>query len=320
MVWQGHALAGTGMHEYLRRIIDGLLLAPDNGVGNGGGGSSDDEEIDDDNDLDDGEDVTDDTEDTDDSNTDDNKKRDANSDSPSARFERLLGKYHGDTRKVAEVLFRDNYKLRTSRGLLRTENDELRRQVPRKGAMNITPQEYKDFQAYRKLGTPKDVAAGLTRRNELEQEVTRTKKVATISKAARAVGFNATVLQELGSDLEYIVRTDDETGDEEAFVVSTSKENGATVKKEIPLDEYADKHWKIFKRSLLDLDNDADESDDSDGKGRTRNNGRGDSRGDNTFIRQRGGANQQRRSSSNNRQSVGAGYLRSRYAPAKENN
>lgn len=298
------------MHEYLRRVIDGLLLAPDDGVGSGSGGSSDDEELDDDTDLDDGEDTTDDTEDTDDNDADDKKKRD-NADSPAARFERLLSKHRGDTRKVAEILFRDNYKLRTSRGLLRDENDELRRQVPRKGAMNITPQEYKDFQAYKKLGTPKDVAAGLTRRSELEQEVTRTRKVATITNAARAVGYNATVLQELGGDLEYVIRKDDETGDEEAFVVSTSKENGATVKKEIPLEEYADKHWKIFKRSLMELDADQD---DTEERTSTRNGN------DNTFIRQRGGGNQQRRSSGNNRQSVGQSYLRSRYAPAKENN
>lgn len=315
MEWQGHVLAGKRMHEYLRRIIDGLLLAPDSGVGNGGGGSSDDEELDDDDTLDDGEDEAEATEDTDDSDADDKKKRDA-ANSPAAVFERMLNKYRGDTRKLAEQLFRDNFKLRTTRGLLRTEVETLQRQVPRKGAMNITPQEYKDFQAYRKLGTPKDVAAGLASKAQLEQEVTRTKKIATISKAARTVGYNATVLQELGGDLEYVVRSDDSSGEEEAFVVSTTKENGATVKKEIPLEEYADKHWKVFKRSLLDLDTDADDDDESDNRSQNRQRG---GQGENTFIRQRGGNTQQRRSSSNNRQSVGAGYLRSRYAPAKEN-
>lgn len=217
------------MLVWLRLLPLLLLLAQSNASASG---DSNNTNVDSTNDNDSGADSDDTTDDTDDdATTDDDEDSDANANSSGktvkgTTFERgfnnLLERFGNNPRRVAEHLYRQDYKHRENLRLARTENEQLRTQLPKNGARTVDKQTARDLEAYRKLGKPQELATLLANGRKAEQDLQARTKDDTIRDVAELTGWNYKALKGAASDVEYTIKEVDANGQKQrqAFVVT----------------------------------------------------------------------------------------------------
>jgi hypothetical protein len=160
----------------------------------------------------------------------------------------VLQQYGNDAIRMADrvaELERDNYQLREQRRTLREEVTGLKgRQTP-EGAVVLTGDDAKAWQAFSSLGKPDEVQAKLTERDTLAAEVAAAKKAETLRQVAEASGLNFAPLKRVGADHEYELR-DATDADGKAVKVAYIKVGDAFK----PLAEHVDTEWADIKPAL----------------------------------------------------------------------
>ena len=161
----------------------------------------------------------------------------------------LLTQYNGDAARMAERLadvLNDNFKGREKNRTLEAENERLKANQKPEGAVVLTGDDVKAYEAYTALGKPDEIKAKLGERDTFEGELTGLKRDATLRDVAQEAGFAFPVLKRLGADREYEIRDEQRDGKP---VKRPYIKDGDTFK---PLDEYAaqDAEWAPFLPSL----------------------------------------------------------------------
>jgi hypothetical protein len=156
-----------------------------------------------------------------------------------ARFERLKARYDGDMGKIALGLHEDLWRAR------RRAKAAEERAVPA-GAVVLTAEQGKAWDAYQKLGAPADLAASLEGAKTATAELAKLARAQKLRDAAEAHGFRPSVLERLanidGIDIEI-----------EEVEADGGKRRQARVKdgaKNPTLAEYASEKWIEFEASL----------------------------------------------------------------------
>lgn len=172
---------------------------------------------------------------------------DPGSDLPNAvvkAFEKLLERKGGDASAVAQMLFQENKSYRD-------KISELSGKVPTEGAVVLSADEAKEWQAYRALGAVTDIKQGLEQRTQLQGQLDDAKRGETLRTVAEAAGYKPSVLTQLdrmakaqGKALTFEVR--DTQADGKTVAISYVKD-GET---EHSLADYAAAQWADFLPAL----------------------------------------------------------------------
>ncbi len=156
----------------------------------------------------------------------------------------VLEQYGRDALRLAEKLAdvqSDNYRLREERRGLKQQLTEAVGKVPADGSKVLTTDEAAAYSAYVALGKPADIKSAIETKGAAEQELTVLKREKQIAKAAEALGYKASVLERLATDLDIQVRP---VKDSAPLVVVVA--NG----EETALADYATTNWPDFLPAL----------------------------------------------------------------------
>lgn len=165
----------------------------------------------------------------------------------------LLARYGKDgdaALRMAEQLSAaqaDNYKLRDKNRQLREEVTGLRSKAAPDGAVVLTADEAKRWEAYQGLGVePAAIKAALTERDEVKQRLTGLEREKVLRDVAEVAGYKPSVLGQLpgSADLAFDIRTVTQDGKSERAVYV--KADG----KDVPLADYAQQQWADFLPAL----------------------------------------------------------------------
>lgn len=159
----------------------------------------------------------------------------------------ILARYNGDAVRIAEKLadaLNDNYGLRRKRDDLTSEVTTLKANQRPEGAVILTGDDAKAYEAYTALGKPDELATIKAERDTLATEVATTKKQGLIRDVAEIAAFKPAVLTRLGGDLDYVIKevTEGEVTKKAAYVKTEQGEK--------PLTEYAQAQWGDFLPAL----------------------------------------------------------------------
>lgn len=118
---------------------------------------------------------------------------------------------------------------------------DVRGKLPGEGTLVLDAATAALWQAYQGLGTPEELKQFLQEREALATENGAFKREKTIAQVAKAAGYKADVLTEVGGAAEYVVKTVDEAGKqvERAFVKQGDQE--------IPIDTHFTKLLPALK-------------------------------------------------------------------------
>lgn len=168
---------------------------------------------------------------------------------PTQAFQSRLTKMNGDAMAFATQLFDENFQLREAKRQLGEQIAALQVKVPVDGAIVLSGDDAKAYEAYKALGTPKELKDRIDAYPTLEDENKGLKLRDSLREVAD-VGFGGTKLR--FSVLEDRVKA---SGGTLQFVVKEGrdKRKAAYVKdgdKETPLEEYAEKNWADYMPSL----------------------------------------------------------------------
>lgn len=156
-------------------------------------------------------------------------------------FERLLTTHHGDVYAVAEHLFDDNFKTRSSKRLAEEQVLKLEALVPSDGAVVLTGEDAIVWKEVRALvQTPTEIRERIAERDTLKSEVADSRRAIELRRIAEVAGVKYSVLsnQDVGGKLDYdIQQVDDGKGVkvERVFVKVTDDKK---VTSTVPFDEY----------------------------------------------------------------------------------
>src|SRR5690348_6795389 len=89
---------------------------------------------------------------------------------PTQAFQNRLNKLNGDAMAFATQLFDENYRLREDKRQLNEQLTTAQGKVPADGALVLTGDEAKAFEAYKALGTPKELKDRIDAYPTLEDE------------------------------------------------------------------------------------------------------------------------------------------------------
>lgn len=164
-----------------------------------------------------------------------------------ATVQRLLDKKGAD--QATADLLKDNFKQREEIRERDARIKDLEGKVPGEGAVVLTAEQAKDWEAYQALGKPDAVKATVDKVATLETDIAKRDREKTQKEAADAAGFKPSVLAKLpGADeLTYETREEEVDGEKRPVAYVTPKGDGAKPQK---LTEYADENWKELLPAL----------------------------------------------------------------------
>lgn len=161
----------------------------------------------------------------------------------------VLTQYGGDAIRMADrvaELERENYRYREQKRDLTAENTALKATQTPEGAVVLTGDAVKAYEALAALGKPEEVKAALAERDTLKGEVTTVRRNETLRAVAEAEGADLAILRLAGANLDYVVKdvTEGDTARKRAFV----KGEGNS---ETPLTDYAKANWAEVEGKLF---------------------------------------------------------------------
>lgn len=141
-----------------------------------------------------------------------------------AVVDRILASQGNDARRALGQLADENLAYRRQRKALRQQVEQLTARLPKEGAVVLTGDDAKAWEAYKALGKPEELKKKVDRSAELETKLADRDRQTVIDEAAGAVQYNKDVLGEeiRRRDLHLEMREVTETV------------NGQTVKKKVP--------------------------------------------------------------------------------------
>lgn len=159
----------------------------------------------------------------------------------------LLARYGASPERLAENLekaYGENFSLREKNRGLTGEVTTLKANQRPDGAVILTGDDAKAYEAYTALGKPDELATIKTERDTLATEVATTKKQSLLRDVAEIAEFKPAVLTRLGGDLDYVIKevTEGEVTRKAAYVKTEQGEK--------PLTEYAQAQWGDFLPAL----------------------------------------------------------------------
>jgi len=180
---------------------------------------------------------TSDTQDTDadDSDTDDDADADEDGSSGTrvqgTSFERgftnLMERFGNNARRVAEHLYRQDYKHRESLRLARGEVETLKQRVPKDGSRVVDRTTARELAEYRKLGKPTEVQQRLQAGVDASTALKTREKDDVLRDVAEVVGWNYKALKGAASDLDYTIKEVDDGRGGKKKVAHVVTRNGA---------------------------------------------------------------------------------------------
>jgi hypothetical protein len=163
---------------------------------------------------------TSDTQDTDadDSDTDDDADADEDGSSGTrvqgTSFERgftnLMERFGNNARRVAEHLYRQDYKHRESLRLARGEVETLKQRVPKDGSRVVDRATARELAEYRKFGKPSEVQTRLQAGADASTKLKGREKDDVLRDIAEVTGWNYKALKGAASDLDYTIKEVDD--------------------------------------------------------------------------------------------------------------
>jgi hypothetical protein len=165
----------------------------------------------------------------------------------------LLARYGKDgdaALRMAERLsavLEDNFKAREKNRQLRDEVAGLRGKAAPEGAVVLSADEAKRWEAYQGLGVePAAIKAALAERDEARGSLAKLEREKVLRDVADVAGYKPSVLGQLpgSADLAFEIRTVTQDGKSERAVYV--KADG----KDVPLTEYAQQQWADFRPAL----------------------------------------------------------------------
>lgn len=144
---------------------------------------------------------------------DDNGASGANEAALTRTIENLLAKYSGDPRAIADLHARERERKDDEiRRLKRQIRQEREKRAP-EGAVVLTGDDAKAWEAYRALGTPDEVTAKLGEATTATERLAALEREVATSKVASAVGYKPSVLADLAKSKGFAVELRQETVD-----------------------------------------------------------------------------------------------------------
>jgi hypothetical protein len=118
----------------------------------------------------------------------------------------VLTQYGGQTAEAAlrmaervATLMNDNYTLRRKNGEYKTEVETLRGKAAPEGAIVLSADDAKAWEAYKAIGKPDDLTKAVTDRDAAQAELQKLRHEKTLTAAAEAHGYRAAALGKLPS-------------------------------------------------------------------------------------------------------------------------
>jgi hypothetical protein len=169
---------------------------------------------------------------------------------PTQAFQSRLTKMNGDAMAFATQLFDENFQLREAKRQLGEQLTTLQGKLPAEGAVILTGDDAKAYEAYKALGTPKELKDRIDAYPALEDENKGLKLRDTLREVAD-VGIGGSKLKfkiledrvkAAGGNLQFIVKEEGRDKRKVAYVKDGDKET--------PLEQYAEKNWADYMPSL----------------------------------------------------------------------
>lgn len=161
---------------------------------------------------------------------------------------------NGNVNQQVQTLMTDNFDLREKNRVLRGDNEVLRSKVPAEGAVVLTGDDAKTYEAFVALKLkPADIAKLQTDFQALQGKVATAERKGSIAQAAKAEGYDETVLGTLVGDHELTIApvTEEVEGQNKAVdraFIGIKDATGAVTKTR--LSEYIEKNHAKFIPSL----------------------------------------------------------------------
>lgn len=157
--------------------------------------------------------------------------------------EGLIAK-HGDSTAALRVLLAENHSYRDQ---LR----ETKAKLPADGSLVLAGDDARDWSTYRQLGKPSELRKAIEEGSTATAERDALRKAGTIREAAELHGYKPSVLLTLAEKLDVgfaDVKGADGKVTRKAVIKLADPEGKAPT--ELPLDDYATKHWADFLPAL----------------------------------------------------------------------
>ena len=156
----------------------------------------------------------------------------------------LLQKHGNDGARLAESLLRENHGYRRKLATAKTEIEETKKKAMPEGAVVLSADQAKAWDAYQKLGKAEDLQKALEELPKLKEQAATSARERLIAEAAKLTGFDSDVLSGLAGKLELEMKETQKDG--KAVRIALVKDGGA----EKPLEEYAAEKWAKFMPAL----------------------------------------------------------------------
>jgi hypothetical protein len=147
-------------------------------------------------------------------------------------FNNLLERFGNNARRVAEHLYRQDYKHRENLRLARGEVEQLKTKLPRDGSRTVDRNTYRELESYRKLGKPAELQSKLSSGEQAAKALKGREKDDQLRDVAEVTKWNYKALKGAASDLDYVVKeVEDGKGGKvkQAFVVTRNGEQATEV-------------------------------------------------------------------------------------------
>lgn len=165
-------------------------------------------------------------------------------DEEKAAFQKLFEKHSGNATALAEALHRENLDYRRKNATLRTKLEEAGKKAAPDGAVVLTAEQGKAWEAYQKLGAPDDLRKTLETSADLQGRLAKADREKLIHQAAEAHGYKPSVLGRLIGELP--IELKDAQKDGKTVKVAHVRDGDASK----PLGEYAEASWAEFLPAL----------------------------------------------------------------------
>jgi hypothetical protein len=142
-------------------------------------------------------------------------------------FNNLMERFGNNARRVAEHLYRQDYKHRESLRLARGEVETLKQRVPKDGSRVVDRTTARELAEYRKLGKPTEVQQRLQAGVDASTALKTREKDDVLRDVAEVVGWNYKALKGAASDLDYTIKEVDDGRGGKKKVAHVVTRNGA---------------------------------------------------------------------------------------------
>jgi hypothetical protein len=166
-----------------------------------------------------------------------------------ADAEKIAQRYgNGDKDAALRKLWKSGFNTRKERDALK---EQLEAATPKDGSKMLKPDEVKEWDAFKALGKPAaEIKTTLESHATLAQKVSEGETTQSATEAAKAMGWNADALLDLGKtkQLKFSVKKEKNDAGQEVEVayVQTSEQGSTPVK----LSEYAPKNLSVYLPAL----------------------------------------------------------------------